>query len=107
MRVNARTAPASIRNFETFTAGKLSASFVYPLTMRPPVYIVKSYELPIAVFDGDTWHILDSDFISSTTSRHLNLVKRSIGTADAYSEFPVVPTKAAMDALIDRLTRKD
>lgn len=102
-----QTAPYFIRKREYFTAGNLSGG--YPPTKVYPdggmTYVIKSYAQPIAVFDGDTWHILDSGFISMVTSRHLNLVRRTLGNADAYSEFPVVPTLASMDALIERLTK--
>lgn len=101
-----KTAPSFIRKREYFTAGNLSGGYPYKdSTNGHMVYIIKSYAQPIAVFDGDTWHILDSGFISMVTSRHLNLVRRTLGNADAYSEFPVVPTLASMGALIERLTK--
>lgn len=105
---NRREAVELLRTRQPFTSGNLKG-YYEPTKVYPDggtIYVVKSYALPIAVFDGDTWHILDSMFVSATTSKHQNFVQRVIGTNDAYSEYPRVPTKASMVALIGRLTGK-
>lgn len=105
---NRKDAERLLRTKQPFKSGNLTAQYPHMRIKTYPdlvdtIYVVKSYALPIAVFDGDVWHLLDSDFNSPTTNKHINWVRRVIGTNDAYSEYPVVPTKAAMVAFVDRL----
>ena len=108
-RVSQSKAVELIKRREPFTASALSGGYP-PTTVYPDggmVYVVYSYRMPIAVHDGETWHVLDSkhvldsSFISTTTSHHLGIVRRAI----LGSEYSVVPSKASMDALIERLVK--
>jgi hypothetical protein len=98
---------AALSHREYFNQGGLKGFYPFSSRKSLMVYIVRSGVDTIAVFDGDIWHISDSDFHSLRTKEDLRLVKQVIGDHDAYSMFPVVPTLAAMDALLERLEVKE
>jgi hypothetical protein len=98
---------AALRRREYFDQGGLKGYYPYSDARPHMVYIVKSGADVIALFDGDVWHISDSDFHQPIQKADLNAVKQVIGEHDEYSMFPVVPTLAAMDALLERLEVKE
>ncbi len=63
--------------------------------------IIKSYGEVIAVFDGSIWHISDSMFHTANQFAHVNMIVNAVEEV-----LNVVPTKASMDTLVERLTNK-
>lgn len=98
---------AALMRREYFNQGGLKGYYPYANARPGLVYIVKSGADVLAIFDGDTWHISDSMFHQPIQMADLNAIKQVIGDHDEYSMFPVVPTLAAMDALMERLEVKE
>lgn len=98
-------AASALRKREYFRLGNIAGT--YPYDAPGMVYVVISAvntKAPLAIFDGDVWHLLSPVDVDLFASHHMNWVKRVIGTNDAYSEYPI-ESNATMNALLERLVK--
>jgi hypothetical protein len=97
-------ATQSLRKREYFRHGRIAG--LYPHSGKGMTYVVMSVDnpnAPLAIFDGDVWHLLDMVDTDILATMHLAWIRRVIGTNDSYSEFPI-ERERSMNALLERLT---
>ena len=70
-----------LAEFEEFNAGSLTATNeLTPSSTTYPLYVVKSYGVPIAISGAYHLEILPNAYShSKTTSKHANIVKKAWG----------------------------